>query len=145
MIECDKLNSHTNSKLHVICISSNNDRHLVTKTFTPLLFTSLVDTLFRISHSFKFFWFYFFTIIYTRYGCMFCMLLLNFVNCIILLLCLCIPIVMYIPFQVFSFIVLLCVWFVCKCVLYYCHRVSTQLKLTHIYHIVSYHIISYQS
>jgi len=34
------------------------------------------------------------------------------------------------------------VLFVCKCVLYYCHRVATQLKLRnisyHIYHIVSY-------
>ena len=31
----------------------------------------------------------------------------------------------------------------CKCVLYYCHRVATQLQLTDIsYHIISYHIIS---
>jgi len=47
-------------------------------------------------------------------------------------------------------IVLFCVLFVCKCVLYYCHRVATQLQLTNIhiyiysiYHITSYHIISY--
>jgi hypothetical protein len=34
------------------------------------------------------------------------------------------------------FFVVLCI--VCKCVLYYCHRVSTELQLTNI----SYHIIS---
>ena len=39
---------------------------------------------------------------------------------------------------------LFCVSFVCKCVLYYCHRVSAQLQLTNIYHIISY-IISYQN
>jgi hypothetical protein len=38
-------------------------------------------------------------------------------------------IVMYVPFCVFCLIVLFCVLFVCKCVLYYCHRVSTQLQL----------------
>jgi len=37
------------------------------------------------------------------------------------------------------FIVLFYVLFVCKCVLYYCHRVATQLQLTNI----SYYIISY--
>ena len=38
--------------------------------------------------------------------------------------------------------VLFYVLFVCKCILYYCHPVSTQLQLN-IYHIISYHIISY--
>jgi hypothetical protein len=36
-----------------------------------------------------------------------------------------------------------CVLFVCKCVLYYFHRVATQLQLTNIYHIISYRIMSY--
>jgi hypothetical protein len=42
---------------------------------------------------------------------------------------------MYVPFCVFCFTVSFCVLFVCKCVLYYCHRVATQLQLTNI----SYH------
>ena len=41
-------------------------------------------------------------------------------------------------------IVLFCVLFVCKCVLYYCHWVSTQMQLTniYIYIYISYHIIN---
>ena len=73
------------------------------------------------------------------YCCMFCMFLFNFVNYVFLLLCyvfpllcICILIFMYVPFWVFCFIVLFSVLFVCKCVLYYCHRVPTQLQLTNI-------------
>ena len=37
MTECDKRNSHINSKLHVTCISSDDDdRHSLTETFTTL-------------------------------------------------------------------------------------------------------------
>ena len=44
---------------------------------------------------------------------------------------------MYVLFCVFCFFMLLCVLFVCNCVLYYYHRVSTQLQLTN----TPYHII----
>ena len=64
------------------------------------------------------------------------MLLFNFVY-YILLLCLCGLIVIYVSFYVLYFIVLFCVLFVCKCVLYYCQRVSTQLQLANI----SYRIV----
>jgi len=72
------------------------------------------------------------------YGCMFCMLLFNFVNYVFLLICFCILIVMYVLFCVVCFIVLFYVLFVCKCVLYYCRQVSTQLQSTNILYITSY-------
>jgi hypothetical protein len=60
---------------------------------------------------------------------MFCMLLFNFVNYVFFVT------FMYSYCYVCSvlgilFIVSFCVLFVCKCVLYYCHRMSTQLQLT---------------
>jgi hypothetical protein len=71
------------------------------------------------------------------YDYMFFMIPFKCVN-YVLLLCLCILIVMYVPFWVFCLIVLFCILFVCKCVLYYCHQVSTQLQLTNIpCHIIS--------
>ena len=64
------------------------------------------------------------------YGCVFCMLLFNFLNYVFLLLC--------IFCSVHCFILLFFVLFVCKCLLYCCHRVATQLQLTNIslYHII---------
>jgi hypothetical protein len=56
------------------------------------------------------------------------MLLFNGVNYVFLSLCLCVLIVMYVTFCVVCFIVLFRVLFVCKCVMYDCHRVSTQLQ-----------------
>ena len=62
------------------------------------------------------------------YVCVFCILLFNFVNCVILLLCLCILPFMYVPFCVFCFIVFFCVLLLCKCVLYDCHLHLTNIS-----------------
>jgi hypothetical protein len=66
--------------------------------------------------------------------------LFNFVNYVFLLLRLCILIIMYVLFCIFCFIVFFYVLFLCKCVLYYCHRLSAQLQLTN----TSHHIILHQ-
>jgi len=87
---------------------------------------------FLLSHSFIFFGSNFYHCVYS---CMFCTLLFSFINYVLLLLCLCIRIVMYVLFCVICSIVLFCVLFVGKCELYYCNRVSTQLQLTY----MSYH------
>jgi hypothetical protein len=79
---------------------------------------------------------------YCIYGCIFCILLFNFVNYVFLLLCLCIIMVMYVLFCVFCFIVLFCVLFMCKCVLYYCHRVSAQLQSTNISYMIIIFVIN---
>jgi len=40
MKQCDKRKIHIKGRLHMIYISSNNVRHPVIKTFTPLHYTS---------------------------------------------------------------------------------------------------------
>jgi len=76
------------------------------------------------------------------YVCMFCGVLFNFVNYVFPLLC--ILMVMCVLFTIFCFCVVLCivfvlfyVLFVCKCVVYYCHRVLTQLQLTNISYLIT--------
>jgi len=48
---------------------------------------------------------------------------------------------MYVLFCIFCFIMLFPVLFVCKCVLFYCHRVSTQLRITYISYQIFEHLI----
>ena len=54
------------------------------------------------------------------------------------LVVICVVLLLFMLFYVLFVFVLFYVLFVFKCVLYYCHRVATQLQLT--YHIIPYHI-----
>jgi len=64
------------------------------------------------------------------------------VICIVLLLLVFYVLFTFVFYVLFAFVFY--VLFACKCVLYHCHRVLTQLQLTNIsYHITSHHIISY--
>jgi len=95
-----------------------------------IIWSLLFIWLFSLSHSVIVLWFYLYHCIY---GCMVCMLLFNFVNDVFLLLCFMysycyICSVLGILFHCF----VLCM-FVCRCTLYYCHQVSTQLQLTNTY------------
>ena len=62
--------------------------------------------------------------------CILVVMLSIFINMLHSFISLHILIVRYVPFWVFCFIVLFCVLFVCKCLLYHSHPESTQLQLT---------------
>ena len=83
----------------------------------------------RYTHHMKFYCFFYILSVllcFIVYMVVFCMLLFNFVYYVFLLLC------MFRSRYCVSSCCLFYVLFVCKCVLYYCHRVSTRLQLMNI-------------
>ena len=82
--------------------------------------------------------------------CLFVLCIVCFMYCLFVLCTVCFFHVLFICsiyivclfYALFVLIVLFCVLFACKCVLYYCNRVSNQFQLKNIsYHII-YHIVS---
>jgi hypothetical protein len=77
---------------------SNRVSKIIRKYIDNIKFAAYM--VFRLSHSFMYFWFIFYHCIH---GSMFCTVLFNFLNYVFLLLYLCILIVMYVLFCIFRF------------------------------------------
>jgi hypothetical protein len=100
---------------------SNRLSNIIRRYVDHMKFAAL--WLLRLSHSFIFFWLHSLSFYMYSYYYVFLFLCIFYYYVTCSLVSLSILIVMYVPLCVF------CVLFVCKCVLYCCYRVSTQLQL----------------